>query len=116
VIRCNDIALFFQTLRERKQNRDKLAAGHIPSLQETQKQPLVTVINYFSQNTSKSMKLNFSQLFRRLVSEGMDEDTEEYLLIMSDHLTKIHQRKLNLASNQGKKHHFDGVVSLLATQ
>jgi hypothetical protein len=41
----------------------------------------------------------------------MDEDTEEYLLIMSDHLTKIHQRKLNLASNQGKKHHFDGVVS-----
>jgi hypothetical protein len=57
------------------------------------------------------MKLNFSQLFRRLVSEGMDEDTEEYLLIMSDHLTKIHQRKLNLASNQGKKHHFDGVVS-----
>jgi hypothetical protein len=46
VIRCNDIALFFQTLRERKQNRDKLAAGHIPSLQETQKQPLATVITF----------------------------------------------------------------------
>lgn len=41
----------------------------------------------------------------------MDEDVEEYLLIMSDHLTKIHQRKLNLASNQGKKPNLDGVVS-----
>ncbi|XP_065349993.1 phosphoinositide 3-kinase regulatory subunit 4 [Cloeon dipterum] len=95
VVKCNDIALFIETLKTRKTHREKLKIGHMPSLQETQKQPL-------------------SSLFRRLISEGMTEEVEEYLLTMSVDLTKIHERKNNLDIAAGKKLQMEGIVNLPA--
>jgi len=43
----------------------------------------------------------------------MDDEVEEYLLIMGDHVTKIHQRKNNLVGKFSQKKDSDGIVKKL---
>ncbi|XP_018329607.1 phosphoinositide 3-kinase regulatory subunit 4 [Agrilus planipennis] len=83
VIKYSDIDLLFETLKERQNARFLVNSGRVPS--------------YTDMNSS------LKSLFRRLVADGMTDSIEDYLLMMSSHLRKIHKHKTNADAKHNKQ-------------
>ncbi|XP_060527972.1 phosphoinositide 3-kinase regulatory subunit 4 [Cylas formicarius] len=89
IVNYNDINLLLELLEDRKNIRNCLNNGKIPSYD-------------FYRDTVPSLKT----LCRRLEANGMNETTEEYILKMGHHLRKINKHRSNadarFRQNEGK--------------
>ncbi|KAK6633048.1 hypothetical protein RUM43_012791 [Polyplax serrata] len=80
VLKCQDIEILLHTLNERQKSRNLVKAGHVPQ--------------YIS------IPLTIKTVFRRLISEGMNDLVEDQLISMGKHLLKMHKHKA--IANEGK--------------
>ncbi|EEB17192.1 Phosphoinositide 3-kinase regulatory subunit, putative [Pediculus humanus corporis] len=86
VLKCQDIEILLHTLQERQKARNLVKAGHVPQY------------------------ISIPSIFRRLISEGMNDLVEDQLISMGKHLLKMHKHKMffnddkqiNLSETNGK--------------
>nr|CAD7433509.1 unnamed protein product [Timema monikensis] len=91
VIKCPDIDLLLQTLKDRQRARADIRAGHVSQYIE----PPVVLRN----------------LFRRLTSEGMTDAVEDLVLLQARHLKKI-QVYSNILDGKTGGYKADGKIEL----
>nr|CAD7589508.1 unnamed protein product [Timema genevievae] len=91
VIKCPDIDLLLQTLKDRQRARADIRAGHVSQYIE----PPVVLRN----------------LFRRLISEGMTDAVEDLVLLQAQHLKKI-QVYSNILDGKTGGYKADGKIEL----
>ncbi|GLV32886.1 Vacuolar protein sorting 15, partial [Carabus blaptoides fortunei] len=82
VIKYSNIALLLKTLKERKEARQAVNASRMPQYND--------------------MPSSLKNLFRRLNSEGMTDNVEDHLLLMANHLKKIHKHKTSADAKHNK--------------
>ncbi|CAH1967764.1 unnamed protein product [Acanthoscelides obtectus] len=95
IVNHMDIDIILEVLRERKNVRDCVSAGKVPSTD-------------FYRETQTSLK----NLLRRLEANGMNENIEEYILKMGHHLKKINIHKMNAEARQNKQN--EGRIELIS--